>query len=350
MKYLIAAVLLAVGTARADDHVTIKYRPPPVPSARTVVVTIDRPFDKSGTLVPEVFQRLEAIHKLESKSFVIPDAGCITIIAEQNGKRLESSSCHTLFESNDRLVARSTGVSALEGVPREEVLSKEPKHFLEFRRLWEEALSMSMETVNEKLKVASRPANREVLNSPKDVMNTPGGPLSPASIKDLLQEPPIVALWLHEDHRRSRSTAPNLRMAIWNDGRVLSAQDPSKWGHQLELGRLTDDTLSKVKKQILDTGVFDLKGRLWHLVPSAPVYCLLVQLDGKRRLLCWDEVEGSGYGSNTNPTPDYLAFKKAWKSVNQLAVSAIPDDSVQVLERFETVPKPWYVERRMKSE
>jgi len=139
-------------------------------------------------------------------------------------------------------------------------------------------------------------------------------------------------------------------MAIWNDGRVLSAQDPSKWGHQLELGRLTDDTLSKVKKQILDTGVFDLKGRLWHLVPSAPVYCLLVQLDGKRRLLCWDEVEGSGYGSNTNPTPDYLAFKKAWKSVNQLAVSAIPDDSVQVLERFETVPKPWYVERRMKSE
>jgi len=176
MKYLIAAVLLAVGTARADDHVTIRYRPPPIPSARAVVVTIGRPFDKSGTLIPEVFQRLEAIHELERKSFVIPDAGSITILAEQNGKRLESSSCHTLFESNDRLVARSTGVSALEGVPREEALSKEPKSFLEFRRLWEEALSMSMKTVSETLRVASRPANREGLNSPKDVTSTPGGP------------------------------------------------------------------------------------------------------------------------------------------------------------------------------
>lgn len=170
------------------------------------------------------------------------------------------------------------------------------------------------------------------------------------SLKDLLQEPPIVALWLHADHRRSRSTAPNLRIAVWNDGRVLSAQDPSKWGHQLELGRLTDDTLSKVKKQIQDTGVFDLKGRLSYLVPSAPVFCLLVQLDGKRQLLRWDEREMAGYGANTNPTVDYLAFKEAWKSVNKIAVSAVPDDSVQVVERFETVPKPWHVERRIRSE
>ena len=48
------------------------------------------------------------IHKLETKSFVVPNAAVITIIAESNGKRLESSSCHTLFEANRKLVARCT--------------------------------------------------------------------------------------------------------------------------------------------------------------------------------------------------------------------------------------------------
>jgi hypothetical protein len=150
MKHIIVAVLLAVCTARADDHVTIKYKAGPTMSGRTVTVTIDRPFDKSGTLIPDVFQRLEAIQKLKTKSFLIPDAGDITIIAELNGKSLESSSCHTLFETNDKLVARSTGVSALNGEPREQALSKEPKQFLEFRRLWEEALSLSLKVVAEK--------------------------------------------------------------------------------------------------------------------------------------------------------------------------------------------------------
>ena len=191
--------------------------------------------------------------------------------------------------------------------------------------------------------------HREVLNWPEDIMITPSGPLSAASLKDLLQEPPIVAIWKTSDHLRSRSTAPNLRIAIWNDGRVLSAQDPTKWGHQLELGRLADDTLSKLKKEILDTDVFDLKGHC-YLVPSAPVLCLLVQLDGKKQLLYWDEVEMPNYGINTNPKPHHLAFKKAWKSVNKLVVSAIPEDSVEVLERFEAAPKSWYVKPAIQSE
>ena len=149
MKNVIAAILLTVCTTQADDHVTVKYEPGDTMSGRTITITIGRPFDKSGTLIPQVFKRLEAIHALKTKSFLVPDAAVITIVAEMNGRRLEASSCHTIFEANEKLVARSTGISALDGLPRKEALSKEPKDFMEFRRLWEEALSMSMKTVSE---------------------------------------------------------------------------------------------------------------------------------------------------------------------------------------------------------
>ena len=161
MKYFItiAVVLFAVSTAYAGDHVTIKFRNGGRASAYTVDVTIGQSFDKSVTLISEVFQRLEAIQKLKTKGFVIPSSVYVTIIAEHNGKRLESASCHTLFESNDKLVALSSGVHPLKGVSRQEALSKEPKDFLEFRRLWEEALSMSMKTVNDKLNPLKKPSS-----------------------------------------------------------------------------------------------------------------------------------------------------------------------------------------------
>ncbi len=155
MRYSILALLLAVSTARADDHVTIKYNPGHSMSDRAVTITIGRPFDKSGMLIPEVFKRLKAITGLKTRSFVIPDAASITIGAEMDGQRLESSSCHTLFEANRNLVAKSTGVSALEAVTREQALSGEPKDFMEFRRLWEEALSISMKSVTETFKPRS---------------------------------------------------------------------------------------------------------------------------------------------------------------------------------------------------
>jgi len=152
MKYGILALLLAVCTAQADDHVTIEYNSGNSMSDRAVTITIGRPFDKSGTLIPEVFKRLKAITVLKTKSFMVPDAAYITIAVEMDGQRLESSSCHTLFEANRNLVAGSRGVSALDGVTREKALSPEPKDFMEFRRLWEEALSISMKSVTETFK------------------------------------------------------------------------------------------------------------------------------------------------------------------------------------------------------
>ena len=149
MKFILTSLLLSVCTAQADDHVTIKYQPGFTMSGRTVTITIDRPFDKSATVIPEVFKRLKAISALKTKSFVVPDAACITIVAEMKGERLEASSCHTLFEANPKLVAKSTGITALEGVPREKALSGEQQDFIAFRRFWEEALSISMKDVRE---------------------------------------------------------------------------------------------------------------------------------------------------------------------------------------------------------
>jgi len=147
MKYIIFAILLAASTAHADDHVTIKYTPGHSFSDSGVKITISRPIDNSGNLIPDVFKRLEAINALKKKSFVIPSAAFITIAVEMDGRRLEASSCHTLFESNPNLVATSKGVTVLNGTTREAVLLKEPKDFVEFRRLWEESLSMSMKNV-----------------------------------------------------------------------------------------------------------------------------------------------------------------------------------------------------------
>ena len=149
MRYFIVVLLLAVCTAQAEDYVTIKYQPGMSMSDRPVTITVSRPFDKSGTLIPSVFKKLKAINGLKTRSFVVPDAAYITIIAEVDGQRLESSSCHTLFEANPKLVARSTGISSLDGAPREKALSSEPKDLMDFRRLWEECLSIALTDVTE---------------------------------------------------------------------------------------------------------------------------------------------------------------------------------------------------------
>ncbi len=151
MRYLCfpIALFLVVCAAKADDHVTIKYQPGMSMSDRSVTITVGRPFDKSGKLIPEVFKRLKAINGLKTRSFVVPDAAYITIIAEVDGEQLESSSCHTLFEANPKLVAKSTGITSLDGVARKKVLSSEPKEYMDFRRLWEEALSIALKDATE---------------------------------------------------------------------------------------------------------------------------------------------------------------------------------------------------------
>ncbi len=102
-------------------------------------------------MIPKVFKRLKAINGLKTKSFVVPDAAYITILAEVDGQRLESASCHALLGANPRLAAKSTGITTLDGVVRKKVPAAEPKESMGFRRLWEEARSLALKDATETL-------------------------------------------------------------------------------------------------------------------------------------------------------------------------------------------------------
>jgi hypothetical protein len=145
-----------------------------------------------------------------------------------------------------------------------------------------------------------------------------------------------------------QSEAPYLRVAIWDDGRVLFAKDPARWGHELQEGRIAAYRVAQLKKALPETGVFDLKGT-GYLVPDAPEYCLMVDLAEKKQMLYWDEVDMPGYGINVNPKPHHVEFKKCWKAVNNLALVACPDQFEAVKERFK-VPASWRLRTAIQSE
>jgi hypothetical protein len=162
-------------------------------------------------------------------------------------------------------------------------------------------------------------------------------------------ERPLLAVW-GQDTGRLDPGSPYLRVAIWENGRVLFAPDPKKWSPHLQQGWISKERVKEMKKRIAATGVFQLK-RASYLVPDAPVYCLLVNLGtGQReqreqrreRLLYWDEVESPGYGANIDPNADYLKFKACWKGINQLAQKSRPRKLEPIVGRFGPVPPSWY--------
>ena len=133
----------------------------------------------------------------------------------------------------------------------------------------------------------------------------------------------------------SDTNYPYLRVAIWSDGRVVFARDPNVWNHDLLLGRIPEEVLTRLKQDIRKTGVFELKGNC-YLVPDASVDCVMLSFGNSQQMLYWDEVENSGYGININPKPHHLAFKKAWWEVNRLVLSALPKQAGKVDIRFQT--------------
>ncbi|HVJ82439.1 MAG TPA: hypothetical protein VNC50_15330 [Planctomycetia bacterium] len=159
---------------------------------------------------------------------------------------------------------------------------------------------------------------------------------------------PLVALWRRHDGRRRDSQAPYLRFALWADGRVLYAADPSKWGHELRQGKASALRIARLKAALIDTGVFDLRGTC-YLVPDAPCDCLMFDLGSPRQMLYWDEVETAGYGINSDPKPQHRDFKRSWKAVNHLVLVALPDEGAEVEDRIQ-IPASWYLKEAVQSE
>jgi hypothetical protein len=162
------------------------------------------------------------------------------------------------------------------------------------------------------------------------------------------KERPFLAIWRQDDGYRGDSEAPYLRISIWNDGRILFAKDPSKWGHSLRQGRISAGRVVRLKKALLATGVFDLKGYC-YLVPDAPCDCVMLDLGDKKQILYWDEVETPGYGINHAPKPYHLKFKECWKAVNKLALEARPEKSKEVKDRFQSPPAHWFLKKPIQS-
>lgn len=153
---------------------------------------------------------------------------------------------------------------------------------------------------------------------------------------------PMIAVWCQDKGTwvTKNNKAPYLRIAIWDDGRVVFAADPTKWSHELREGKISAERIAELKKQIAATGVFGLDVTS-GLVPDAPVDCLLIDLGKQQQILYWDEVESPTYGINSDPR--YRTFKECWKALNQLALDNRPTDAVMAVGKFRKVPRRWYV-------
>ncbi len=155
---------------------------------------------------------------------------------------------------------------------------------------------------------------------------------------------PILALW-EEPHDPG---PPGLRFAIWADGRVVSAVDPTRWDSGLRRGKIDPARVEALKTQLAASGVFDLQGTC-YLVPGAPTDHLLVDLGDKQQMLFWDEREMPGYGINIDPKPHHREFIRCWKAVNQLGLAVLPPEAKPVAEPF-VAPKSWYLKLAIQSE
>src|SRR5262245_60465025 len=70
---------------------------------------------------------------------------------------------------------------------------------------------------------------------------------------------PFLAIWQDHAGLHKDSKAPYLRIAIWDDGKIVFARDPSKWSHDLSEGRIDAAQIKELKQAIAATGVFELK-------------------------------------------------------------------------------------------
>ena len=168
------------------------------------------------------------------------------------------------------------------------------------------------------------------------------------SPKVIGEDLPFLAIWRAYEGRVTGSMAPYLRVALWDDGRVVFAKDPTIWDHELREGRIDIKHISSLKQALLTVGVFDLAGYC-YLVPDAPMDCVLVRINGQEQILYWDEVEAPSYGINIDPQQRHRDFIEAWKNVNNTALSYLPDDSSPSTFRFQSVPDTWYVKPAIQS-
>jgi hypothetical protein len=157
---------------------------------------------------------------------------------------------------------------------------------------------------------------------------------------------PFLAIWQATSGMWGE---PFLRIAIWEDGTIWFAKDPTTWSHALYQGQIPADRIALLKEDILKTDVFDLKGYC-YLGLDDDVDCLMLNFGGKTQMLYWNERDDPNFGINFESKPHHMMFKECWKMVNKLALNVIPARSEPTTEEFRGAPASWLLKRSIQSE
>jgi hypothetical protein len=119
--------------------------------------------------------------------------------------------------------------------------------------------------------------------------------------------------------------------------------------HALLQGQVLADRLARLKQDIFNADVFDLKGSC-YLTRHAAFGWMMLDFNGRSQMLYWHEVEADNYGININAKPHHLKFKECWKIINKLALDVRPGRSEPVRKEFRNVPASWYLREAIQSE
>jgi hypothetical protein len=84
------------------------------------------------------------------RSYVGPDATYLKIALQLNGHIVALGSWHEGFEANPNLIAKSSGVTTLDGQKRDDALKGEPKDYLRFREIWQDVRQSTSALIPEK--------------------------------------------------------------------------------------------------------------------------------------------------------------------------------------------------------
>lgn len=164
---------------------------------------------------------------------------------------------------------------------------------------------------------------------------------------DLGSQRPLIAVWCADQGWRG-GDIPYLRIAIWEDGRVLFAKNTKKWEHKLREGKVSPARIAELKKRIAETAVFHLHETSKTVIDGIIDY-ILVDVGTKQQELSWDEWEPPGRVIGHDPSPDLVEFEGCWKTLNRLALECRPQNSKPVKGRFGPVPRSWWIESALNS-
>ncbi|MFA6242544.1 MAG: hypothetical protein WC655_16525 [Candidatus Hydrogenedentales bacterium] len=148
-------------------------------------------------------------------------------------------------------------------------------------------------------------------------------------------EVPFIAVWL--ERAGIDMEYPFLRVAIWEDGRVVFAEDPNTWSHHLLLGQISPSEVESLKQLLPETGLFDLKERRL-LYPDSKSVLLSFAKGGTRQELAYAEFPEPVSGPLTD---DQIQLVKTWFMVNRIVLAALPSHAQALHRRFPEPPESW---------